>query len=214
MGRMRPRTGGLGRGGEPGRLWRRDAAEGRLREGSVVRFRRVFSERDLRAFGRLTRDYNPVHYELRFARRKGFPRRICHGMLVGSMVCEPGGQWAWLASGMSFHFLRPVYVGDTVTCELAIRELDAHGRARAEAAFTNQRGELVMRGELRGRLPVGEDRRLLCRMLERGDPTNPLGEGRPTPRRRDHHGSAKSTGASRERRPRRRRDTSRTSTAR
>jgi len=197
----------------PCRTWRRDAAEGRLREGSAVRFRRVFTERDVRAFGRLTRDYNPVHYELRFARGKGFRGRICHGMLVGSMVCEPGGQWAWLASGMSFRFLRPVYVGDTVTCELAIRELDAHGRARAEAVFTNQRGETVMRGELLGRLPVGDDRRLLCRMLERGDPTNPLGDGPPRTHRRGERASA-ATGASRTRRPARRRGTSRTSTAR
>jgi len=196
-----------------GRTWRRDAAEGRLREASTVRFRRVFTERDLRAFGRLTRDYNPVHYELRFARHKGFPRRICHGMLVGSMVCEPGGQWAWLASGMSFRFLRPVYVGDAVTCELTIRELDAHGRARAEAVFTNQRGETVMRGELTGRLPVGDDRCLLRRMLEQGDPTNPLGDGHRQTRRRGERSPA-ATGGSRVRRPARRRGTSRTSAAR
>jgi len=212
VGRMR-RHAGLAQTSTTQRTWRRDAAEGRLREGSAVRFRRVFTERDLRAFGRLTRDYNPVHYELRFARRKGFPRRICHGMLVGSMVCEPGGQWAWLASGMSFRFLRPVYVGDVVTCALTIRELDAHGRARAEAVFTNQRGELVMRGELTGRLPVGDDRRLLRRMLEQGDPTNPLGDGHRRSRRRGP-GASVAMGVSRVRRPARRRGTSRTSAAR
>ena len=34
------------------------------------------------------------------------------------MVTHIGGQWAWLADGMSFEFVAPVFVGDTVTAEV------------------------------------------------------------------------------------------------
>ncbi|MBI5490214.1 MAG: MaoC family dehydratase [Deltaproteobacteria bacterium] len=163
--------------GEAGtRGWRRDAAEGRLTAGSTVIFRRAFTERDVEEFGRLTRDYNPVHFEPSFAALKGFPAVVIHGLLTGAMVCEAGGQWAWLADGMSFRFLRPVVIGDTIECRMTIRELGERGRARAEAEMTNQRGETVLRAELTGYLPAGKERTLLAEMLAAGDPTNPLGK--------------------------------------
>lgn len=152
------------------------AAEEGLSEGSWVKFSRTFTWEDVEAFGRITRDYNPVHYERRFAEKKGFKGLICHGLLVGSMICEPGGQWAWLASGMSFRFLRPVYVGDEVTCHMRILEVDSKGRAKARAKFTNQEGDLVMEAELTGVVPSEAERALLSKMLEEGDPTNPLSE--------------------------------------
>lgn len=155
--------------------WRKQVASGLVGPGTKVRFSRTFSWEDVDAFGRITRDYNPVHYEPRFCTSKGFRGLICHGLLVGSMICEPGGQWAWLASGMRFSFLKPVYVGDTVTCEMTIVEVDQRGKALARARFTNQEGELVMEAELQGYLPTEDERALLSRMLEEGDTTNPLG---------------------------------------
>jgi 3-hydroxybutyryl-CoA dehydratase len=154
--------------------WRRDAAEERVTLGTTVRFSRTFTDRDVLDFARLTRDYNPVHLESRFCEGKGFTGPICHGLLVGSMICEPGGQWAWLASEMHLRFLRPVYIGDTVTCELTIRDLDERRFARADARFTNQQGELVLEAQLAGFLPKGEECSTLRAMLDSGDPTNPL----------------------------------------
>jgi len=159
------------------RPWRREVAQGLVGVGKVVRFSRTFTEEDVKLFGEITRDYNPVHYEPRFAREKGFSGLICHGLLVGSMICEPGGQWAWLASGMSFRFIKPVYIGDTITCEMEIVEIDHKGKALAKARFTNQRDELVMEAELRGFLPGPKEKEVLWEMISEGDPTNPIGGG-------------------------------------
>jgi acyl dehydratase len=153
---------------------RRQAAEGEITRGFSVRIQRTFTEADVAGFARLTRDYNPVHSDPRWCALKGFAGPICHGMLIGGMICEPGGQWGWLADGMSFRFLKPVYPGDTVTCDMTIRDLDARGHARAECVFTNQRGETVLTGELTGYLPDPEARALLATMLAEGDPGNPL----------------------------------------
>jgi len=162
---------------ESTRPWRREMAQGGVGPGTTVRFQRTFTARDVEIFGHITRDYNPVHHERRFIEKKGFRQPICHGLLVGSMVCEPGGQWAWLASGMSFRFLKPVYVGDTITCEMTITKVDEKGKAFARAKFSNQAGELVMEAELSGLLPSEEERALLRVMISEGDPTNPLGGG-------------------------------------
>lgn len=144
------------------------AARGELGPGSVVRFDRTFTARDVAAFGELTRDDNPVHSDPRWCELKGFAGPVCHGLLVGSMICEAGGEWGWLASGMSFRFLRPTYVGETVVCEVRIVELGERGRARAECTMTTERGEVVVTGELEGYLPVGEERERLAE-LYRGD---------------------------------------------
>ena len=79
---------------------RKQAATG-LKPGDTFVLTRTFSQEETKAFGDLTRDYNPVHYDPRWTRAKGFDGLICHGLLVGSMICEFGGQLAWLATGMS-----------------------------------------------------------------------------------------------------------------
>jgi acyl dehydratase len=145
--------------------WRRDAAEGRLEVGTTIRFSRTFAQGDVDRFGEITRDANPVHSDRRWCDLKGFGGPICHGLLIGSMVCEPGGQWGWLASGMSFRFARPVYIGDTVTCEMTIVELDERRYARAEATLTNHRGEVVLTAELKGYLPGAPERAVLADLV-------------------------------------------------
>jgi len=156
---------------------REQAAAGELAVGTVFRVTRTFSDEEVERFGALTRDFNPVHYEQRWCELKRFDGLICHGLLVGSMLCEPGGQVGWLATGMSFRFRRPVCIGDTVTCEMTIDELDDRGYARASCRFENQRGETVLTGTLEGYLPGDGERELLGRMLEEGDPTNGLQGG-------------------------------------
>lgn len=150
---------------------RRRAIRG-LKAGDTFEITRTFTREDTVAFGALTRDYNPVHYEPRFAQDKGFSGTVCHGLLTGSMICEVGGQIAWLATGMSFRFRRPVYPGDTIACRLVISEVHEQGRARAAATFTNQHGEQVATAELTGYLPTGRVREILADMVAEGDPTN------------------------------------------
>ncbi len=153
--------------------WRKQAIQG-LEPGMTFRFSRTFTEGDVIEFGDLTRDYNPVHYDRRFASTKKFPNVICHGLLVGSMICELGGQVGWLASGMAFEFLRPVYIGETVTCEMTIKEIDDRNSAVAEAAFTNSEGVEVLRATLTGFIPGDAEREVLAQMMAEGDPTNRL----------------------------------------
>jgi 3-hydroxybutyryl-CoA dehydratase len=146
-----------------------------LREGDTFTLTRAFTREETEQFGDLTRDYNPVHYDRRWADAKGFPGLICHGLLVGSMICEAGGQIGWLASGMQFRFTKPVYFGDTITCRFTIESIEDNGRAEADAVFTNQDGLQVCRARLTGRVPLASERSVLSAMVAEGDPTNRLG---------------------------------------
>lgn len=147
---------------------RQRAIEG-LRPGDTFTVRRTFTEELTRAFGDLSRDFNPVHYDRRFASAKGFAGLICHGLLVGSLVTEVGGQIGWLASGVDFRFMKPVFFGDTITCRFTVDEVDERGRAKGRAVFSNQHGTTVLEATLTGRLPGEAERRVLAAMVVGSD---------------------------------------------
>ena len=145
-----------------------------IQPGDSFSYTRSFTREETNTFGDLTRDYNPVHYDPRWTDLKGFKGLICHGLLVGSMICEFGGQAGWLATGMNFKFIKPVYFGDTIRCTITITAIGNGGRAEAEAYFTNQEAERVCYAHLTGRLPVEQERDLLKQMVDENDPTNRL----------------------------------------
>jgi 3-hydroxybutyryl-CoA dehydratase len=137
-----------------------------LKAGDTFTLTRTFSEQDVAAFATITRDHNPIHFHEGFVKSKGFDARVCHGLLVGGMITEIGGQIGWLASGMSFRFKKPVYLNDTVTCRFTLLQVDEKDRAEAESVFTNQRGEIVLQASLFGLLPDPQEREILEALLE------------------------------------------------
>jgi len=146
---------------------RRRTAAG-VKAGDVFTVRRTFTESDVRAFTQVTRDHNPIHSDHRFVELKGFAAPICHGLLVGGMITEIGGQMGWLASGMNFRFKKPVYFNDTVTCRCTLASVDEENRAVAEAVFTNQHGDVVLEASLYGVLPNSGERQVLEALLNSG----------------------------------------------
>ncbi len=150
----------------------REKAVSGLKEGDIFEFSRTFTREETQEFGDLTRDYNPVHYDTKWTDKKGFKGLICHGLLVGGMICEFGGQVGWLATGMDFKFLHPVYFNDTIQCRVTLTLVEENGKARAEGEFINQDGIQVGQVSLRGRLPVKVEKTILDQMIKQGDPTN------------------------------------------
>lgn len=150
---------------------RERAAEG-LQAGDSFRTTRTFTVADVTLFAQISRDYNPVHFDVRFAKTKNFSALICHGLLTASLATEIGGQLGWLASGMNFRFKAPVYVGEMITCNWLITALDQKGCARASVSITNEDGVRVVEGEIDGIVPGFTERKVLRQMLSEGDPTN------------------------------------------
>ncbi len=152
---------------------RRKAVQG-VKTGDMFVVKRRFTREETQKFGDLTRDYNPVHYDDRWTNAKGFDALICHGLLVGGMICEFGGQVGWLASGMDFKFIKPVYFNDTIECRILLTRVEENGRAEAEADFFNQHGIQVAHVFIKGILPQDREKEILDQMMAEGDPTNKL----------------------------------------
>ena len=150
---------------------RRKTIQG-LKPGDTFTVSRKFREQDMLAFAHITRDYNPIHFDPRYSDAKNFKARICHGLLVGSILTEIGGQIGWLASAMNFRFRQPVYFDETVICRFTITAIDERRRARAEAVYVDSENRTVLEAELEGYLPNEVERRILDMMVAEGDPTN------------------------------------------
>jgi 3-hydroxybutyryl-CoA dehydratase len=153
--------------------FRQRAAEG-LQVGDSFRTSRTFTGDDVIRFAKISRDYNPVHFDARFAKARNLPAPICHGLLTASMVTEIGGQIGWPGSAMNFRFKGPVYAGETITCSWVITTIDQNGRAKASVIITKEDGATVIEAEISGIVPGVEERKVLSQMLSEGDPTNGL----------------------------------------
>ena len=153
--------------------FRERAAEG-LQVGDTFRISRTFTDEEVSRFAGISRDYNPVHFDARFAKARNLTATICHGLLTLSLAAEIGGQIGWLASGMNLRFKGPVYVRETITCRWVITSIDQNGRAKAYVTITKEDGVTVIEGEISGIVPGVEERKVLSQMLSEGDPTNEL----------------------------------------
>src|SRR4051812_6796577 len=110
--------------------------------GQTFTFRRTFADGDVALFCGVTGDYNPYHQDESFARESWYGMRTIPGLLTGSMLTHIGGLLGFLATEMSFRYLGPVFVGDTITCTVTVTEKDEEKRrVEASAEFVNQDGE-------------------------------------------------------------------------
>jgi acyl dehydratase len=126
-------------------------AFGELRVGESFVFRRTFTDGDVALFCGVTGDYNPYHVDDTFAGESWYGRRIIPGLLTASMMTHIGGMLGFLATDMSFQYLAPVCVGDTVTCTVTVVEKDEEKRRVVGlATYVNQDGVEVLQGRFSG----------------------------------------------------------------
>lgn len=123
--------------------------------GERYSFTRTFTEGDVALFIGATWDVHPLHTDETYARQSRFGRRIVPGLLTASLGTHFGGLWAFVAQEMTFRFIAPVYIGDTVTVTLEFVECDpTRAWVRMAGNGVNQDGVEVMRAEVSGYLPA------------------------------------------------------------
>ncbi|MBI3769328.1 MAG: MaoC family dehydratase [Deltaproteobacteria bacterium] len=120
--------------------------------GDEAVYSKTIEEADVLRFAELSGDHYPVHVDEEYARRTRFGRRVAHGMLTASLLSTTNGLLLQLPGGISveqtLRFLRPVFLGDTITARSTVIEiLPQTRRLRCRTTCTNQRGELVITGE-------------------------------------------------------------------
>ncbi|OED41402.1 3-hydroxybutyryl-CoA dehydratase [Endozoicomonas sp. (ex Bugula neritina AB1)] len=123
-----------------------------LEIGTKDSLTRTLTEQDLILFAKVSGDTNPVHLDEVFAATTQFEGRIAHGMWTASLIsCAlatklpgPGGIYL----GQELKFMRPVKVGDTVTVQLEVLEInERRKRATVSTNVVNQDGKTVIKGK-------------------------------------------------------------------
>ncbi|MGI9276409.1 MAG: MaoC family dehydratase [Endozoicomonas sp.] len=122
-----------------------------LKVGSRDSLTRTLTEQDLLLFAKVSGDTNPVHLDKEFAATTQFEGRIAHGMWTASLIsCAlatklPGPGGVYLGQELKFKY--PVKLGDTVTVELEVLEInERRKRAKVSTNVVNQDGKTVVKG--------------------------------------------------------------------
>ena len=123
--------------------------------GREVTFTKTISESDVYLYAGITGDFSPNHVNQTYMERSAWGRRMAHGALLVGFVStastmaiadtRDGAEETPVAVGMDrVRFLKPVFIGDTVTVSYRIHRFDdTKRRTFAKAEVTNQDGELV-----------------------------------------------------------------------
>lgn len=78
---------------------------------------------------------------------------MVHGLLLGTLPTVVGGELNFLAREMTFEFLRPVFTGESVRCDVELTKWEAAGdKVLVEAKWecVNHEQVTVMRGRAAG----------------------------------------------------------------
>ncbi len=130
-----------------------------LTVGDVIRFRKVLSDADVRAFAEASGDTNRLHLDDEFAAETRFGGRIAHGTLVSGTISAALARLPGLTIYLSqdLRFLGPVEVGDTIAAVCEVVEDLGDGKFRlvtavydvsdVEAGKKDEEGARVIDGE-------------------------------------------------------------------
>ncbi len=120
--------------------------------GDRATFTKTITDRDVFAFADASGDHNPLHFDDAYAQRSIFGRRVAHGILTAGIISTvlgsdlPGVGTIFVE--LQIRFLKPVFIGDTVTANATVTEIINPRRVRLMVACVNQHGDDVAIGNV------------------------------------------------------------------
>ena len=120
-----------------------------LQVGDIIKFERKFTKEDVHLFTKVSNDEGEHHIT-----PDEQDRLVIQGLLTATLPTKIGGDNNVLARTMNFEFLRPVFTGDTIACEVTIEKYERQKKNRMSiySTFicTNQEGKEVLTGNFEG----------------------------------------------------------------
>ncbi|HEY4125515.1 MAG TPA: MaoC family dehydratase [Rhizomicrobium sp.] len=117
---------------------------------------RTIGDANFAAFQAVSLDNHPIHYDIEYCRKLGYPAPLAHGLQVLSFTAAGSGLFPHVIGEsligfieVSAKFLKAVYPGDTLYPALEITELVPQrttGIVAMRATVHNQKSELVLDG--------------------------------------------------------------------
>jgi len=117
---------------------------------------RTLTDANFAAFQTVSLDNHPIHYDVEYCRRLGYPAPLAHGLQVLSFTAAGAGLFPHVIGEkligfieVNAKFLKPVHPGDTLYPALTISDLTRQrttGVVAMRATVYNQMRELVLDG--------------------------------------------------------------------
>lgn len=128
-----------------------------IQVGMEVSYSQTVTDADVKTFAGLSGDHNPVHISDEYAKNTRWERRIAHGLISVSFFSGlmgtklPGIGCVWVSQTIKFK--KPVYIGDTVTAKLIVKEIDVDRRRVYMTSLCLVDDEIVIEGESEAFVP-------------------------------------------------------------
>jgi|LSQX01.3.fsa_nt_gb 3-hydroxybutyryl-CoA dehydratase len=121
-----------------------------MQVGNKASFTKTITETDVILWVGLTGDMNPIHIDREYSKTTRFGNVIVPGLMVAGLISTTVTMATFgnVYANQSIKFLKPVYIGDTITATATIIEkLEEKHMVKLETKCVNQNGEAVMIGE-------------------------------------------------------------------
>ena len=125
-----------------------------LKIGDTTSFTKTVSESDVYQFAGITGDFSPNHVNKAYMEKSSYGRLMAHGALivgfmstVSTQIIAHSREAEETPVSVGYdkvRFLKPVFLGDTITVSYTVSEIDVvRRRSTAGIEVTNQNDELV-----------------------------------------------------------------------
>ena len=126
--------------------------------GMEVSYSQTVTDSDIKTFSGISGDKNPIHMSEEYAKKSRFKKRIAHGLMSASYFSAlfgtklPGEGAIYVSQ--SLEFKRAVYLGDTVTATVIVKEIDLKKRRVFFRTVCKVKNKIVIDGEAELYVPL------------------------------------------------------------
>ena len=99
-----------------------------IKIGDSAEVLKIISYDMVRAFAKISGDFNPIHLNENYASKSRYKKRIIHGLIATSLFSGlfgtklPGEGCVYMSQNIVFK--RPIYIGDSVTARVEVVAID------------------------------------------------------------------------------------------
>lgn len=96
--------------------------------GMSASYTQTITDADIKSYAGISGDHNPIHVSDTYAQQSRYKKRIAHGMISSSFFSAifgtklPGYGCLYVSQTLNFKY--PVYIGDTVTATVTVKNID------------------------------------------------------------------------------------------
>ncbi len=113
---------------------------------------KVITQEDIKLFGVLSGDKNPIHFDSEYAKTTPFQKVIAPGLYVASFISAvlanqlPGPGSIYLSQEV--RFMSPVFIGDAITTQVEVLSVrNDKNILELLTVCKNQSGQVVLKGK-------------------------------------------------------------------